>query len=93
MVVNAGYVYEHEKADLFTDEGQKVFLRVRDRAHYLLREAGAFRVDALMKVGGFGSSFLFLACVDRLVELGEITCLGPEGRWAQQREGGPSAKD
>lgn len=82
---NSGYVYEQEKVGLFTDEGQKVFLKVRDRAHYLLKEAGAFRVDALMRVGGFGDSFTFLACVDRLVELGEITCLGPEGRWAQHK--------
>lgn len=77
---NSGYVYEQEKAALFTDEGQRVFLAIRDRPHYLLKEAGAFRADALMKVGGFGSSYTFL-----LVELKEITCLGPEGRWAQHK--------
>ena len=66
------YVYATERPKLFTDEGQRTFLQIRDRAKYLLKEAGAFRMDEVISKST-GDSWLMLACVDRMVELGEIT--------------------
>lgn len=65
------YEYNVEKHKIFTDEGQRDFLKVRDRAHQLLKEAGAFKLmNPLKEVSG--NSWTLMAYVDRLVELGEI---------------------
>ncbi len=66
------YSYEAEKPRLFTDEGQRGFLNVRDRAQSLLREAGAFRAQEVWRGCGVSDNWQMLACVDRLLELGEI---------------------
>lgn len=58
------YRYEEQRANLFTEEGQRMFLKVRD--------AGAVRMDKLMGYAGGGDSWDMLACADRLVELGEL---------------------
>lgn len=66
------YNYNDEKKELFTDEGQRMFLRIRDNAKRLLKDAGAARMEEMISHSGGGSSWTMLACVDRLVELGEI---------------------
>lgn len=66
------YDYHTEKPALFTEEGQRMFLRVRDAANKHCAEAGCVRIDALMRVAGSGSSGTQLACCDRLLELGEF---------------------
>ena len=65
------YSYQTQREKIFTDEGQRLFLKVRDTAARLLKEAGAVRMDAIMRTVA-GDSWGMLACVDRLVELGEI---------------------
>ena len=65
------YVYRDERPHLFTDEGQKLFLKIRDNTKRLLREAGAVRMQEAMSAGS-GDSWSMMACVDRMVELGEI---------------------
>ncbi len=69
---NTMYNYETEKPRLFTDEGQRMFLKIRDHANELLAKAGAARCQELMDGSGGGDSWQMLACVDRLVELGEL---------------------
>lgn len=64
------YDYAEQRPTLFTDDGQKMFLRIRDKTSELLKVAGACRAQEMM-VGG-GDSWEMMACVDRLVELGEI---------------------
>lgn len=65
------YDYEDMKTALFTDEGQRIFLQIRDRTNRLLAETGAVRCqEAISKASG--DSWLMLACIDRMVELGEI---------------------
>ena len=65
------YKYEDEKVSIFTDRGQRDFLKVRDRAKKLLQDAGAFMMfKALKDISG--STSTMMAYVDRLVELGEI---------------------
>lgn len=68
------YVYEEEKKA--TEEGSRLFLKIRDRVKYLLREGGAVRMEEAIK-GNSGSSWAMLACVDRMVELGEIREITP----------------
>lgn len=66
------YRYEQEKPKLFTDEGQRVFLRCRDRVQSLLRQAGAVRqLEVDRNLGGW-DSWAGLTCLDRMVELGEL---------------------
>lgn len=65
------YNYENERHKIFTEQGQREFLKVRDAAHRLLREAGAFTMFSALKDVS-GDSWLQMAYIDRLVELGEI---------------------
>lgn len=71
-VKTMSYSYQKERAALFTEEGQRMFLSIRDRANELLAEAGAFQAQEAWS-GVTGSSWQMLACLDRMVELGEIT--------------------
>jgi hypothetical protein len=65
------YTYAAERTKLFTDEGQRLFLAIRDRVERLLKRGGAVRMDMAI-AGNTGDPWLMLACVDRLVEIGEI---------------------
>jgi hypothetical protein len=67
------YNYSKEREAIFTEEGQREFLIIRDRFQKLLKLVGAVR----MQEGAFGSqvtgsTWKTMAYVDRLVELGEI---------------------
>ncbi len=66
-----GYEYAAERAAIFTEDGQAMFLKIRDNADRLILNAGAARMLEIMK-GVTGDSWGMLACVDRLVELGEL---------------------
>jgi len=65
------YDYATEKVGLFSDTGQRLFLQIRDTVQRHLREAGAVRADKAW-ADCSGDSWQFVACLDRLVELGEI---------------------
>ena len=65
------YNYATERPFVFTEEGQVKFLEIRDRAKKLLSDAGAFNQESVTSGTG-GDSWSIMACVDRLVELGEI---------------------
>jgi hypothetical protein len=77
------YDYSKEKAAIFTEDGQVTFLKIRDRVRYLLKEAGAVRMQEAIS-GASGDSWLQLACVDRLVELKELRELTQPGTCAGQ---------
>ena len=67
------YKYEDEKSRLFTDEGQRVLFKVRDNFKELETVSGAIKASKLMaQTTNYGDTYLFLACMDRLVEIGEI---------------------
>lgn len=78
------YVYETEKAEIFTEDGQVMFLKIRDKVKQLLKLAGAVRMEEAIS-GNTGSSWTMVACVDRLVELGEITEVTPSSNAGQYR--------
>jgi len=80
---DTGYKYQSERPRIFTDEGQRDFLKIRDEAHRLLKVAGAFRALEVLHVAS-GDTFFMAACLDRLVELGEIVEL-PRQCWGQYR--------
>lgn len=79
------YDYQAERSKLFTEKGQLDFLKVRDASKELLKIAGAFRqCELLNRAGLTGDSWFMIACVDRLVELGEIEEL-PRRSWEQYK--------
>ena len=65
------YNYEEQKPRLFTDDGQRMLLQIRDRINKHLDNAGACRMQEAIS-GTCGDSWMMLACVDRMAELGEI---------------------
>lgn len=65
------YRYEDERHKLFTDDGQRLFLKVRDHVHECLKMSGAVTMGKA--TAGSGDSWTLLAAVDRLVELEELT--------------------
>jgi uncharacterized membrane protein len=78
------YQYKDLRPQVFTEEGQLVFLKVRDQAHKMLAATGAFQQHYAVRFVG-GDSWLQIACVDRLVELGEIREVTPAGVAGQDR--------
>jgi hypothetical protein len=77
------YNYENQKKNIFTEDGQIMFLQIRDRVQKLLKEAGAFMLEnAINKQSG--DSWNMLACIDRLVELKEIKEVTKENEVAGQ---------
>jgi hypothetical protein len=78
------YKYEEWRDWVFTDEGQKMLLRIRDKADRLIEVAGAFTVQQCI-TGLSGSSWNMLACLDRLVELKELHYLAAEFDCTQTR--------
>jgi hypothetical protein len=70
------YKYETERGAIFTENGQKDFLQIRDKASKLLDSSGAFKSDNVLT----GDCWFALACLDRLVELGELKEVTSGGR-------------
>ncbi len=77
------YDYATERPGLFTEEGQEMFIKIRDKVKSLLKTSGAFRgVEAF---GGVcGDNWAQQACLDRMIEMGEIVCVRSEC-WTQYR--------
>lgn len=65
-----GYEYRTHRHTVFTEGGQVLFLKIRDEAAKLLKQSGAVECQKLLCVTG--NTWEMLACVDRLVELGEL---------------------
>lgn len=66
------YKYEEIKTRLFDDDGQRMLLKIRDHVHKTLVISGAITMGKAIAASCGGDSWTMLACVDRLVELGEI---------------------
>lgn len=65
------YDYQTELAKIFTPEGMDMLLTLRDNAAKLFETAGAARFDKLTR-GLSGDSWTMLACLDYLVERGDM---------------------
>lgn len=66
------YRYQDHRQWVFTDEGQRALLKLRDWTKDTLRRTGAFTLASAIDAAGFGDSWQRMALVDRLVELGEL---------------------
>ena len=73
------YNYKEEKKKIFTEDGQEKFLKIRDKIQSLLSEAGAFTMGKAIQ-GILGDTWVSMACVDRLIELKEITEITEQGK-------------
>lgn len=78
------YNYQEMKQYVFKEQNQKDFLKVRDNIKRLLSEAGSFSMLSALR-GVSGDSWVQLAFVDRLVELGEIREITPPNTAGQNR--------
>lgn len=65
------YTYEEHRNFVFTEDGQELFLKIRDRIKELLDVSGACRVGNVINCIS-EDTWNMLACIDRLSELGEI---------------------
>ena len=66
-----GYDYAIERPKVFTEDGVTMLLKIRDNTRSLIAKAGVARCDKMM-AGCSGDTWHMLACIDRLVEMGEI---------------------
>ena len=81
------YNYEEQKQKLFTDNGQRLFLAIRDQVQKMVIESGAVTMGkAIGLPSGIGAadSWEMMACVDRMVELKELREI-PTGGAGQHR--------
>lgn len=78
------YRYEDERPWLFTDEGQRCLLKVRDNAFKLCDTAGAFNGMKAFRDVHVGDTFKMMAILDRLVELQDIREI-TDNVWGQNR--------
>jgi hypothetical protein len=80
-----GYDYTKERHNVFTDQGQRMFLKIRDESTRLIAQGGACTSGALMRAVQSGDTWTMLACIDRLVELGELREITGESVMGQHR--------
>lgn len=77
------YNYNEIKPRLFTDEGQRSFIQIRDKTQELMKKSGAVRINEVM-MGSCIETWTVLAAFDRMVEIGDIRELTTHGEVAGQ---------
>ena len=77
------YNYQDWRHEAFAEENQVVFLRIRDNVQRLLKIAGAFKHTSVY-VGVTSDNYTMAACIDRLVELGEIVEVTGDVAWSDR---------
>lgn len=79
------YDYATERPQIFTEDGVKTLQKITDNVDRLLKLAGAIRASEAW-ANCTGSSWLFTACLDYLVETGRIReVTAPDSVWGQHR--------
>jgi len=78
------YTYEETKEIVFLEENQKTFLKIRDKIEFLLSQSGAASLEKIIS-GISGDTWLFIACIDRLIELKEIKEIMQNNMFQQKR--------
>lgn len=72
------YDYQKEKRNLFTENGLKTLIKVRDNSIRLSNISEVFTLEKMIS-NCSGGSWTMLAAVDYLEELGEIKCVHSPG--------------
>jgi len=89
MGVREMYHYQDLKSAVFEPDNQALFLGIRDNAQKLIKLSGAATMGKLMILPpgvGAADTWTMMACVDRLVELGELIEIpNPRSRAGQDR--------
>ena len=65
------YDYKKERPGIFTEPGVETLIKLRENARALTEQAGAAQMGAIIR-GVCGDTWLMLACVDYMVEKGEL---------------------
>ena len=81
------YKYEEIRPRIFTEEGQRLFIGIRDQVKQKLSISGAVTMRAAITLpAGIGAAdgWEMMACIDRMVELEELIELPTTGT-AQMR--------
>lgn len=79
------YNYQEQRPRIFTEDGQVMFLKIRDKAHELINSSGVVMSCKLMSATT-GDTWMMTACMDRLVELGELREIpNTYSNWGQYR--------
>lgn len=79
------YSYQAVRPQLFSEEYQAAFIKVRDNAKQLLDQAGAFMSFKPFSGVSVGNTDIMLAMLDRMVELGDIREVTDANVWGQHR--------
>jgi len=66
------YNYKTQKEKIFTEQGLKDFLKVRDGVLQTLKKSGAITMGSAIAFAGGGSSWYMMALVDHMVAVGDI---------------------
>ena len=75
------YDYEIEKRKLFTEDGLKEYTKMRDQIKRILDDTGAFAFYGLKNTG---DAWFTQACLDYMIQQGELVCLrGEQSAWLQ----------
>lgn len=78
------YEYSKERAKIFTEDGSRIMLQIRDNIQKHIKNAGAVMMTNAWQ-GVLGDTWTMLACVDYIVELGEIVEVTPKNTMGQYR--------
>lgn len=65
------YSYQEQKPKIFTEDGVKLLIKIRDEAKRLIKLSGVVQSDKLIKVCS-GDTWTMLACLDHLVEIDDL---------------------
>ena len=78
------YSYQTEKPRLFSEQGIRMYIEMRDAGNAFLEASGAFMAANVMAKTS-GDTWLMSACLDYRVELGELTEVSPPNCAGQHR--------
>jgi hypothetical protein len=79
------YNYQKERPRLFTEDGQTMLVTMRDTIQRKVKVAGAVTARAAMSDVS-GDTWMMLAVLDRLMEMGDIRRIEQRGHVAGQDE-------
>ena len=80
------YDYQTERPALFTEEGVRILIAMRDTCRQMLKQSGAFAASKAMSKAMesiTGSSWVMLAALEYMVERGELKKITQPEAWAQ----------
>lgn len=78
------YSYEAQKSELFTAQGAKILMNVKNAVDGGIKAAGAIRAEEAIK-GCTGDAWTMMAALDFLCEPEEIREITGPGVWGQHR--------